>query len=98
MQSSTRNHHDIVTDGIISTIPVKFRLQSYVKHYPQTNFPKFRLDLTLLGAGFRWVCLKSGLRCEWEGGAGGLVFLNINFCDITKVWYHTGKDLYYSVG
>ena len=50
-----------MTEGIISTIPVKFRLQSYVKHYPQTNFPKFRLDLTLLGVGFRWVCLKSGL-------------------------------------
>ena len=40
MQSSTRNHYDIVTEGIISTIPEKFRLQSYVKHYPQTNFPK----------------------------------------------------------
>lgn len=64
MQSPTRNPYDIVTEGIISTIPVKFRLQSYVKHYPQTNFPKFRLDLTLLGVGFRWVCLKSGLRCK----------------------------------
>ena len=40
MQSPTRNPYDIVTEGIISTIPVKFRLQSYVKHYPQTNFPK----------------------------------------------------------
>ena len=57
-----RNPYDIVTEGIISIIPVKFRLQSYVKHYSQTNFPKFRLDLTLLGVGFRWVCLQSELR------------------------------------
>ena len=40
MQSPTRNPYDIVTEGIISTIPVKFRLQSYVKHYTQPNFPQ----------------------------------------------------------